>query len=328
MMKKEHIHTRTPRILTTLLALFCICLSVEAKRVGVYCYLSGNELSSSSDGRLRTSLVVTPTGGAVVEIENLTDEIVFVNRGNSFVFVNGQSAPMFIPSSQSESHTVMEGTTERVWRDMSWINGEAHTNSQTVFERRILPVAPHGRTVLFAWNDLPRLLRNDIIETHYKGQGTMCRKGRFLTFGDDDEQAKNGSVYTLGEKFRKGDYRHYQPDSSPLTLGVDIQYSFDDPLQYNYNHNSTQQEGTHERYRTTVFDYVETIAIGSYEGVGKDGRLATNYPPMGQGRPCFAFRNGRNASYEIGTIAALGALVGIFIVAEAAQPDMPSDFPF
>ena len=208
----------------------------------------------------------------------------------------------------------MEGTAERVWRDMSWINGEAHTNSQTVFDRRILPVAPHGRTTIFAWNDLPRLLRNDIIETHYKGQGAMCRKGRF--------------VNTLGKKFQKGDYRHYETNTSPLTLAVDIQYGFDDPLQYNYNSNSIQQEGNHERYRTTVSDFIETIVIGSYEGVGKDGRLVTNYPPMGQGRPCFAFRNGRNASYEIGTIAAIGALVGLVVIADAAQPDIPSDFPF
>ena len=78
--------------------------------------------------------------------------------------------------------------------------------------------------------------------------------------------------------------------------------------------------------RAKVSDYVETIAVGPYDAISKQGKLLTNYPPMSDGRPCFAFRNGRNASLELGTAAAVGLLVATVVAANnsmPAQPDMP-----
>lgn len=325
-MKKAHTTNQMAIVAMALLVLTTFSNTAQAARVGLFCYLSGNESSLSNDTLLSTRLVLTPTGEALVEVENLTDDIVYINRGNSFAWVNGQAAPMFTPSAQSESHTVVSGSVEHVWHDVSWMSGEAHTSKQTVYDRRILPVAPHGRAVVFAWNDLPRLLRSDIIETNYRGRGSMCKKGRFLTARDGDGASAELLAYPLTKKFRKGDYRNYDAASTPLTLVADIQYSTNDPLQQSANSSGDTEKATSKMRRAKVSDYVETIAVGPYDAISKQGKLLTNYPPMSDGRPCFAFRNGRNASLELGAAAAVGLLVATVVAANNSMPDTKPDW--
>lgn len=312
-----------------LLALFGTSLQSFASRVGIYCCFSGSNLTTCSDSLLRTSLVITPAGQALIEVENLTDQIIYVNRGNSFAWVNGKSEPMFIPSAQSESHTIVSGTVEHVWHNESRIYGEAHTSGQTVFDRRILPVAPHGQAVVYAWSDLPRLLRNDIIETNYKGQGVMCPKGRFLTFQTTDEQPKNGMIYTLGEKFSKGDFRNYTYNTTPLLLSADIQYSTNDPLLQDYNAVDSQRNNAGKAVKAHVSDYVQDIFVGSYNGVSKQGELLPSMPLVARFRPCFAFRNGKNLSGPLGVAGVVGTLVVAAIALNNnPDPDMGPDWPF
>ena len=325
-MEKAYMINKMTIVGMALLFMTTLSTTAQAARVGLFCYLSGSESGLCSDSLLTTRLVLTPTGEAVVEVENLTDDIVYINRDNSFALVNGQSAPMFTPSAQSESHTVVSGSVEQVWHDVSWMNGEAHTTKQTVYDRRILPVAPHGRAIVFVWNDLPSLLRSDIIETNYRGRGAMCKKGRFLTARDGYGPSAMLPAYSTEKKFRKGDCRNYNDASTPLALVADIQYSTTDPLRQSANSPGAAEKATSQVFRARVSDYVETIAVGPYDAISKQGQLLTNYPPMSDGRPCFAFRNGKNASLEIGTVTAVGLLVAAVVAAHASAPDLKPDW--
>ena len=282
-----------------LILLFVVVLGVQpsasARRVGVYCYMSGTGSEVFHDGNVEVRLVLSPMGHALVEVENLTDDVVFVDRGRSFAWVNGQSATMFLPSSHTETHTQGYGTVEQDTRHVAWISGESHTNSQTVYDRRIMPVAPHGTTVVYEWRRLPQLMRKDMIRVGRDGSlfSSKCR-GAFLS---PSTAAGAATDSDNGKKFKKGDRRTYAAESSPLTLAADVQYSLN-------------EDGS-QPVRAYVTDYVSSIVVGGSEGVGKDGALRTFFPHALGGKQCFGFRSGKSSGLIVGEIASLALVVAI-----------------
>ena len=282
-----------------LILLFVVVLgahpAASARRVGVYCYMSGTGSEVCHDGNVEVRLVLSPAGHAIVEIENLTDKVIFVDRGRSFAWVNGQSVTMFVPSSHTETHTQGYGTVEQDTRHVAWISGESHTNSQTVYDRRIMPVAPHGTTVVYEWSRLPQLMRKDMIRVGRDGSlfSSKCR-GAFLS---PSTAAGAATDSDNGKKFKKGDRRAYAAEASPLTLAADVQYSLN-------------EDGS-QPVRAYVTDYVSSIVVGGSEGVGKDGALRTFFPHALGGKQCFGFRSGKSSGLIVGEIASLALVVAI-----------------
>lgn len=268
-------------------------------RVGVYCYFSAGEGSAFHDENIQTRIVVAPDGAALLEVTNLTDNPIYIDRGNSFSYVNDLSAPLFVPSSSTESHTYGRGVVEgNRHDDVKWISGESHTSSRTVFDQRIQPVAPHGTAVVYAWADLPRLLRPEAVSIGKEPSWFVYKcKGRFA---DSDHV------------FRKGESRNYSPADTPLMLTANLLYAVG------------ADDGP--RHRASVSDYVDRMVVGAYQGVSKEGTLAQPSPQAN----CFAFRSGRSKGAVIGEWATVGVLVvgAISIYSEAhSSPDMP-DFPY
>ncbi len=282
-----------------LILLFVVVLgahpAASARRVGVYCYMSGTGSEVFHDGNVEVRLVLSPMGHAIVEVENLTDKVIFVDRGRSFAWVNGLSATMFLPSSHTETHTQGYGTVEHDFHHVTWISGESHSDSQTVYDRRILPVAPHGTTVVYEWSRLPQLMRKDMIRVGRDGSlfSSKCR-GAFLTpSAAPDARAERGN----SKKFKMGDSRTYAAESSPLTLAADVQYSLN-------------EDGS-QPVRAYVTDYVSSIVVGGSEGVGKDSALRTFFPHAIDGKQCFGFRSGKSSGLIVGEIASLALVVAI-----------------
>lgn len=265
------------------LMLCCATLPAAAGRVGVYCYMAGSGGASWTDDCVRARLVVVPDGAALLEVENLTDDILVVDRARSFAAVNGLSAQMFLPQSSTESHTygraVVEGDDHRP--DVKWVKGESHTESHTVYDQRKLRIAPHATAVVYAWEHLPGLLRPDIVQPGHQG-GLFCYgcKGRFMD---------------TGKKFRRGDYRSYDAASTPLTLSADVEYSF-----------SETGEGAR---RASLTDYVQQIVVDGTEGVSREGVLTGPVVPAG----CFAFRSGKSAGSTLGEVASVVAIAACLV---------------
>lgn len=242
--------------------------------------LYGGEQRRQLGRRIHTRpLVVVPDGTALLEVENLTDDVLVLNRARSFAVVNGLSAQMFMPRSDTESHTygrgIIEGTDHP--HDVKWVQGESHTESHTVYDQRKLRIAPHSTSIVYAWEHLPGLLRTDVVKPGHQG-GPFCYgcKGRFMD---------------TGQKFRRGDYRSYDAESTPLTLAADVEYSFNET-----------GEGAR---RASLTDYVQQIVIDSYEGVSREGVLTGQVVPAG----CFAFRSGKSVGSTVGEVLSAVALV-------------------
>ena len=296
------------RFLFALLILLCMNGSVFARRVGVYCYMGNVGGEVCSDENVCVSLSVGPDGAALLQVENLTNRVAYVDRGNSFAYTNDLSRPLFMPSSSTESHTYSHGIVDAVTPDLTVVDAESHTNSHTVYDQRIVPVAPYGRAVIYAWDHLPLLLRNDMVDIGNTGQWFHYRcKGHFLTASTD---TRYHDVMTNKRPFRKGDVRHYTPDASPLALSADVQYSF--------------TESGEDSQRLQVSDYVVAMIVGSYKGVSKDGVLTGLTVGNERQQPCFAFRSGRAAGNVLYDVAAVAAAVGI-VAFIASLNDMPDD---
>ena len=296
------------RFLFALLMLLCMDGSAFARRVGVYCYMGNVGGEVCSDENVCVSLSVGPDGAALLHVENLTDRVVYVDRGNSFAYTNDLSRPLFVPSSSTESHTYSHGIVDAVTPDLAVVDAESHTNSHTVYDQRIVPIAPFGRAVIHAWDYLPSLLRKDMVDIGNTGHGFQYScKGRFLTASTD---TRYHEVMTGVRPFRKGDTRHYTPDASPLALSADVQYCF--------------AESGEDSQRLRVSDYVVAIVVGSYKGVSKNGVLSGL--PVGNERqqPCFAFRSGRAAGNVLYDVATVAAAVGL-VASIASMGDMPDD---
>lgn len=311
-------HTAS-RCVALLILMFITNIHVQANRVGVYCYMAAEGSHVYADKNIRASLVLSPDGVALLEVNNLTDSIIYVDRANSFAYVNGDSEPFFIPSADTEGNGFVQGIiTSDNW-DAATFSGFSHSQSHTVFDRRTQPIAPHGRAIVYVWDDLPRFLDSDMVVTDYHGRGNACRKGMFLTSStaiiNDDP-----TIFIPDHcvKFRKGERRDYASDATPLTLAANMQYGFIDPTVPNYN---MTVETPAKPFRATLSDYVASIVIGDCNGVSKNGLLKNQLSTSGH---CFAFRSGKN---YITSAAGWVALAGVIVLATAAANSMPETDP-
>ncbi len=279
------------RLYLTISALLGILPMAFATQVGVYCYLSSTGTETYQDDNLLARIVITDDGCAVLEVENLTDRILFVDRGRSFSWINGESAPMFIPQSDTESHTYgLHTIEEEDPQHRIYVSQESHTYSHTVYDQRIKPIAPRGKSVVYSWNSLKKLMDSNKVDIGNTGGWFRyhCR-GRFCD---------------TGRKFEKGDSHYYTPDNTPLYIKADLEYSF-------------EESGT-DRLTMHVADYVARIDIGSRDGISKHGIL------LSRGRtasPCFAFRSGKPFSHNIGEFVSVASLVALYVaIKDMSEP--------
>ncbi|MBQ9637291.1 MAG: hypothetical protein IJV36_05280 [Prevotella sp.] len=315
-------HTASRQALLLMLMLLT-SIHLQAARVGVYCYMAAEGSHVYADRNIRATLVLTPDGTALLEVSNLTDSIIYVDRGNSFAYVNGDSEPFFIPSANTESSGFVQGIiTDDGW-DTASFSGYSQGQSHTIFDRRTQPIAPHGRAIVYAWDNLPRFLSPHMVSTDYHGRGNSCRKGMFLT---GSTAVINGDptifVPDNGAKFRKGLRRDYAPDATPLTLAADMQYGFIDPTTPVYN---LTAETPAQPIRASLSDYVASIVIGGSDGVSKRGVLTNQTTASSH---CFAFRSGKDHAATIGGWAAVAGLVVLMATISPDMPDSDPNFPF
>lgn len=175
----------TKKFFLLISALLTITWSASARRVGVFCQMAATGTQVSEDGTIRASIVIDSKGEALLEIENLTDKVVFIHRKRSFSLVNGISEPMFIRQSNTDSHTTQHSvvTEENMTFNTKTIDSESYTRSHTIYDQRVLAIAPHGRSQVYEWDGLPEKLRTDMIDIG-GGFFSVKGKGRFLDTGE------------------------------------------------------------------------------------------------------------------------------------------------
>ena len=279
--------------LTIVLVLCCSALSVKAGQVGVYCYLAAVGTEVYQDENIKACLVMAADGTLILEVENLTDDILYIDRGRSFSWVNGQSEPLFIPQANTQSHTHSDGVIDNTGsaHTMTRVSTESFTQRHTLYDQRVLPVAPQGKAQIYAWHQLWKQLNHEVINPGKVG-GLFNGKCK-------------GNFCDTQQKFRMGDSRQYTELGTPLQVKAYVEYRF--------------QEHGDGGWHFSLSDYVASVQIGSRDGVDRNGLLRQ---PALHVKPCFAFRSGKHIGTMIGEAGVVAAAVGVLILAgDAAEPD-------
>lgn len=242
-----------------LLGLFAIALCASAKRVGVYCYFANTGSQLYEDENVKVVLAME-NNDLKLAIYNKTDNVIFVDKANTFAYTNGTPETLFKNSATTTSNTKSGGASVNLGgiagalgvggvagSILSGINVGGGNSSQTgtvVYEQRVIAVAPKSISVLYTW-DFPTwscpyaYFSNSSIKLY---SNNAAKHGRFI-----DPETGNK------EKFDKGMSRSYTEYSTPFSAKGVVRYSTEE------NFATSQQ--------ATISNYITDIIIDGYKGV-------------------------------------------------------------
>lgn len=297
------------KIIMTCVAIMIATLGCFASRVGVYCYFDAIENHLYEDENVK--LVVATDGVDCVKlvIYNKTDNVIYVDKENSFAYTNDEPTNLF----KNASYTTGSGSERGASVNLGGIAGalgiagpigsvlgginvggsSSNTNSTTTYEKRVLSVAPKSMAVLYDYGTCRALLeRIKFLDTRVDGvmSGLCGEKGRFI-----DPYTKQKT------KFKKGMNMTFDANSSPARFKGVVKYS----LSEDFNENKL----------ITTDNYVCALVIDSYKGVKNYGTTPLPYCAPYQQLPCCRFVGG-TAFLQAGNglLIGLGASMGILYI--------------
>ena len=297
------------KIIMTCVAIMIATLGCFASRVGVYCYFDAIENHLYEDENVK--LVVATDGVDCVKlvIYNKTDNVIYVDKENSFAYTNDEPTNLF----KNASYTTGTGSESGASVNLGGIAGalgiagpigsvlgginvggsSTNMNSTTTYEKRVLSVAPKSMAVLYDYGTCRALLeRIQFLDTRVDGYfaGTLGERGRFI-----DPYTKQKT------KFKKGMNMTFDANSSPARFKGVVKYS----LSEDFNENKL----------ISTDNYVCALVIDSYKGVKNYGTTPLPYCAPYQQLPCCRFVGG-TAFLQAGNgvLIGLGASVGILYI--------------
>lgn len=298
------------KIIMTCVAIMIATLGCFASRVGVYCYFDAIENHLYEDENVK--LVVATDGVDCVKlvIYNKTDNVIYVDKENSFAYTNDEPTNLF----KNASYTSGSGSERGASVNLGGIAGalgiagpigsvlgginvggsSSNTNSTTTYEKRVLSVAPKSMAVLYDYGTCRDLLeRIQFLDTRrYNESGIyMCgERGRFI-----DPYTKQKT------KFKKGMSMTFDANSSPARFKGVVKYSL--------------SEDFNENKMITTDNYVCALVIDSYKGVKNYGTKPLPHCAPYQQLPCCRFVGGTAfLQFGNGSLITLGAFTaGLFL---------------
>lgn len=164
------------KLFTLLLVQMCTA-TVWASQVGVYCLMGSEGTEVFCNDSIRARIRLNNRGTALLEIHNLTDRIVYVDRAHSYASVNGLSESLYM----------------------------------MLHEQRLQALIPHSTTILYAWENLPCLLDPDIIYTGKPGgwyesrcKGWFENKHHKFSKGDQRRYTRGNTPLLLAADIQYG----------------------------------------------------------------------------------------------------------------------------
>lgn len=267
-----------------------LCLlgtSAFAKKVGAYCFFADNGSQLFEDENVKLGVIVTNVNELSVVIVNKTDKVLYIDKANSFIYTNGNTESLFTNAAYSSGSTTGGGASVNLGGAARAMGiggiaggllsgttvggGSSSTNTTTIFEQRVIGVAPQSAQTLKTISIYSSLSNNFIKTGSYGGS-----KGKFIN--------PQTGVRT---KFKTGDSRNYTEDASPLCVKASVKYSMNE----NFTEDSSSQ--------VTSSNFIEHVVIDNYKGV-KKGDTPLPYCTPYQEKSRFAFRSGgMDAKYAV-----------------------------
>jgi len=241
------------------IGLLTITMCISARRVGAYCYFANNGSQLYEDENVKVILAME-NNNLKLAIYNKTDNVIFVDKANTFAYTNGTPETLFKNSATTTSKTNSGGASVNLGGIagalgvggvaggiLSAVNvggGNSSQTGTTIYEQRVIAVAPKSINILYTWSHMRDLFIPDLTKYTDRdwGSGIDAKRGRFI---DPTTGQK--------EKFDKGISRNYTEYSTPFTAKGVVRYSTEESF-------TTSQQAT-------ISNYITDIIIDSYKGV-------------------------------------------------------------
>lgn len=278
-----------------------LCTTATAKKVGVYCFFADNGEQVYEDENVQLLVGKIDDSRVGVVVINKTDKVLYIDKANSFLYYNGETKTYFQNAAYSSGTVNSSGASMNmgalasgmgigggVGRALSGLTvggGTSVNNTTTIFEQRVIGIAPKTAQVLTEMQLSSSLSTKQIIP------GSKLNKGRFVN---------------PKEKFTLGAVRRYTSLNSPLSIKATIKYCLNENFQDD------------ESVMATAGNFVEGIVIDNHKGL-KRSDVALPYCAPYAGKSCYGFRS--NTSYSgyvwtfVGIEVGVCALVGVIVLA-------------
>lgn len=211
-----------------------IAMNSYAKVVEMFAIFADNGSHLYEDEFIKLVVSVDDSKHTCIAVLNKTDNIIYLDKGTSFVYYNGTPVSLFSNSSHTESQGNMTGGSVnagsvanalgiggRVGALLNGLNlgGAATSQSSTTFyEQRVIMLAPHAIYTLYSWEE------EQLWESIYNRLGKTIRP------------RKAGRNWT------------YEEYTSPIVLQALLTYS--------------TKEDFSESLKASVSNYISVVAMG------------------------------------------------------------------
>lgn len=282
------------RTLLTTLVVFETFFLCHATRYGVYCFLDYAANHLYEDDVVK---VVIAPGDNMEQLQlaiyNKTNSVIYVDKENSFAYINNVPTTLFSNSVYSIGYGTEDGTAVNLGGIASALgirggigsimggitvgSGSTQTNSRTIYEKRIVSVAPQSVAILYDWKSCRKLLEE-----------TQFMNAKSLEYGITSYQIASRRGYFMNAatgkktKLRKGISLPFNSSNSPLKYKAVIKYS--------------QTEDFASSQQVTIDNYLSVIVIDNFRGVKNFGKAKTPYCTPYMNQPCIRFVSGSEKS--------------------------------
>lgn len=296
-----------------MLGLFAIALCASARCVGAYCYFANTGSELYEDANVKVVLAMEKDEMKLA-IYNKTDQIIYVDKANTFAYTNGTPEMLFKNSAQTTSKTKSGGASLNLGGVANALGvggiaggllsgvtvggGNSSQNGTIVYEQRVIPVAPKSIALLYSWEHPRDYFIEGLTQyaPRYKGSGFGSKRIRFID-----------PAIGYKEKPDFGTVKSYTEGLSPFSVRGVVKYATDENFE-----TATQ---------ATVSNYISDIVIDSYKGV-KDPYYSLPYCMQAKSRRAdYAFVSGPGwvetwggfAGLSVGGAVVYAGLLGLII---------------
>lgn len=278
------------------LLLVVITISASAKRVGVYCFFSDTKTNLYEDDCVKLT-ASCQNNTMRIQMFNKTRQVIFVDKANSFVYINGTPVSLFTNAVHTTGTTSTKGNSVNLGSiasamgiggalgvGLSGVNvggSNSMQNTTTIFEQRVVAIAPQALEELYVVEcELRDKLNTGVVNPGKEASAIMLKGGKDGYFINPQNR--------MQEKFRIGASRHYEQSESPLEIKSAVTYS-------------TNEQFTDSQL-AIISHYIGDIVIDNKKGIRKDIYLPYCAPYFAKNLECYKFKTGRNVGGLIGGI--------------------------
>ena len=273
--------------------------SVSAKRVGVYCFFENTGQQLYEDDKVQV-VTMCVDNEMKVAIQNKTSEIIYIDKANSFVYINGTPISLFSNSVTTTSTAESGGTAFNMGGAARALGlggplgalmgattvsgGTTTSNTTVVYEQRVLAIAPNSAEIMYTCKVE---LKPAVIDKGSEWGLFKCgRNGKFI----DSRTGRS-------EKFKIGMQRAYNQYETPFEVKFVTTYSTD--------------ENFSEKQLVSVDHYISDIVI-DHRRMMKKKKLNVPYcePYLATGREYYTFVTGSAPWLAIGSGVAVMVAIG------------------